>query len=200
MRQWIRRWTPTEDSLRAHPSLRWLGPLLRRPWLWHLSRRRVALGAGIGVFFGFLIPVAQILGATLFAVLLRANLPVAAASTLVSNPLTYAPIFVLAYQTGSAVLGERVDEKVADALADATEAPAEKTGGWIDRASAIGKPMFLGLAIFAVIGGVFTWALVHVLWTVGVWTKTAAAQARHGRAVTGNTAPSPRTVLAYGRG
>lgn len=171
MRQWIRRWTPTEVSLRAHPSVRWMGPLLRRPWLWHMNRRRVALGAGIGVFFGFLIPVAQILGATLFALLLRANLPVAAVSTLVSNPLTYAPIFVLAYKTGAAVLGERVDEAAAEALAEAAESPIEATHGWVDRAAAIGKPMLVGLAIFAVVGGVSAWALVHVLWTFGVWTK-----------------------------
>ena len=34
-------------------------PLLRRPWLWHFDRRNVALGAFIGVSFGFLIPVLQ---------------------------------------------------------------------------------------------------------------------------------------------
>jgi uncharacterized protein len=136
-----------------------------------MNRRRVAAGVGIGVFFGFMIPVAQILGAALFAVLLRANLPVAAVSTLVSNPLTYAPIFVLAYKTGAAVLGERVDEGAAEALVEAVESPIETSNGWVDRAMAIGKPMFLGLAIFAVVGGLGAWALVHLLWTVGVWAK-----------------------------
>ena len=53
MRDWIRAKLPTEETLKAHPGLRWMGPLLRRPWLWHLNRRRVAMGAGIGVFFGF---------------------------------------------------------------------------------------------------------------------------------------------------
>lgn len=170
MRHWIRRRLPTEETLRAHPSLRWMGPLLRRPWLWHLNRRRVAVGAGIGVFFGFLIPVAQILGAAFFAILLRANLPVAAVSTLVSNPLTYAPIFVLAYQTGAALLGEPVRPAAAEALADAVEAEAPDVH-WIDRAKAVGKPLFLGLAVFAVVGGVTAWALVHLLWTAGVWLK-----------------------------
>jgi uncharacterized protein len=171
MRQWFRRVTPTEETLRAHPSLRWLGPLLRRPWLWHLNRRRVALGAGIGVFFGFLIPVAQIAGAAVFAILLRANLPVAAVSTLVSNPFTYAPIFVLAYQAGGAVLGEEVRPEAAEALVAAVENPDEHSNGWVARAKAIGKPLFVGLAIFAVIGGVAAWALVHLLWTIGVWLK-----------------------------
>jgi len=53
MRDWIKHRIPTEQTLTAHPSLRWMRPLLRRPWLWQLNRRRVALGAGIGVFFGF---------------------------------------------------------------------------------------------------------------------------------------------------
>jgi uncharacterized protein (DUF2062 family) len=177
VRHWIRDRLPTEETLRAHPGLRWMGPLLRRPWLWQLSRRRVALGAGIGVFFGFLIPVLQIAGAALFAVLLRANLPVAAAATLVSNPLTYAPIFVLAYQTGAALLDEPVDERAADALAEAVEADSNSPS-WIDRARRIGKPLFLGLTVFAVIGGVVTWALVHLLWT---WATLARRRGRRRR-------------------
>lgn len=165
MRHWIRGKLPNEDTLRAHPGLRWMGPLLRRPWLWQLTRRRVALGAGIGVFFGFLIPVLQIAGAALFALVLRANLPVAAFSTLVSNPFTYAPIGVLAYQTGSWILGQEVQP-------DATESLDASAGtGWTERAKAIGRPLFLGLAVFAVVGGVGTWALVHLGWTIAVWLK-----------------------------
>lgn len=171
MRSWIKRWTPTEDKLRAHPSLRWMGPLLRRPWLWQLTRRRVALGAGIGVFFGLLIPVLQIAGAAVFAILLRANLPVAAAATLVSNPLTYAPIFVLAYKTGASLLGEAVDPGVAEALVEAGGDHGDDRPGWMERAKDIGKPLFAGLAVFAVCGGLAAWGVVHGLWTLGVWLK-----------------------------
>jgi uncharacterized protein (DUF2062 family) len=169
MRQFIRKWIPSEERVRAHPSLRWMAPLLRRPWLWHLSRRSVALGAGLGVFFGFLIPVLQILGAAIFAVLLRANLPVAAAATLVSNPLTYAPIFVLAYRTGAVLLGEPVEPAQAHAWVGAAD--AEDDGSWVERAKAIGKPLFLGLAVFAVVGGLLAWAAVHLLWTLAVWWR-----------------------------
>ncbi|MGF1644162.1 MAG: DUF2062 domain-containing protein [Thiotrichales bacterium] len=171
MRHWLRRYMPTEETLRAHPSLRWLGPLLRRPWLWHLNRRRVALGAGIGVFFGFMIPVAQIFGAALLALMLRANLPVAAMSTLVSNPFTYAPIFVLAYRTGAYLLGERVDPRTEEVLAESIETPDIPDSRWYERVASVGKPLFVGLAVFGVIGGVIAWASVHVLWTLGVWIK-----------------------------
>lgn len=173
MRDWIRRKLPDEDTLKAHPGLRWLGPLLRRPWLWHLSRRSVALGAGVGVFFGFLTPILQIAGAAVFALVLRANLPVAAFATLVSNPLTYAPIGVAAYETGSWILGQEARADDAEHLArsastDSVDGPGK---GWIERAKAIGKPLFLGLAVFAVIGGFAAWLLVHLAWTVGVRMK-----------------------------
>lgn len=171
MRNWLRGRIPTEATLSAHPSLRWMRPLLRRPWLWQLNRRRVALGAGIGVFFGFMVPVLQIAGAALFAVVLRANLPVAAVSTLVSNPFTYAPIGLLAYQTGAALLGATVEPAAAQALTDAVDTGSVDGPGWMDRAKAIGKPLFLGLAVFAVVGGLAAWALVHLVWTVGVWLK-----------------------------
>jgi uncharacterized protein (DUF2062 family) len=189
MRSWIQRWLPSEESLKAHPRLRWMGPLLRRPWLWQLSRHRVALGAGIGVFFGFLIPVLQIVVAAVFAVLLRANLPVAVIATLVTNPLTFAPVFVAAYRTGSSMLDEAVLPAAAAALADpatalaeATDAPPAERAGWIERARAIGKPLFLGLAVFAVVGGALTWLVVHLAWTVGVWLRRRRRRRRRVRA------------------
>lgn len=171
MRHWIRHRLPTEETLKAHPSLRWMGPLLRRPWLWQLNRRSVALGAGIGVFFGFMVPVLQIAGAAVFAMLLRANLPVAAFSTLVSNPVTYAPIGLLAYQAGAALLGEPVLPEAVQALDEVDELPPIAQAGWFDKLQSIGKPLMLGLSVFAVIGGVGTWALVHLTWTLGVQMK-----------------------------
>lgn len=183
MRDWIRRKLPTEESLKAHPSLRVLGPLLRRPWLWHLNRRRVALGAGIGVFFGFMLPVLQIAGAALLALVLRANLPVAVFATLVSNPLTYAPIGLLAYQTGAAILGKPVAAADVQAVSEAAQAVTpggHEAPGWMDRVAAIGKPLMLGLAVFAVVGGVATWALVHLAWTIGVWVKRRRRRRRPG--------------------
>jgi len=168
VRKWLRDRLPKPEQLQAKRSLRWLGPLLRRPWLWQLTRRRVALGAAIGVFFGFVIPVLQIALSAVFAVLLRANLPVAAVSTLVSNPFTYAPIFVLAYRTGSAILGQKVDEAQLAALEQEDGDETAKPMSWPERAAAIGKPFFLGLLIFATIGAVTTWLLVNLIWMLAV--------------------------------
>lgn len=167
MREWIQRRIPTEESLRAKPGLRWLGPLLRRRWLWHLNRRTVSIGVGVGVFFGFLIPIMQIAGAALFALLLRANLPVAAVSTLVSNPFTYVPIGLMAYKTGMALLGETVDPQALEVLGSGSGGGAggQDEGSWTDVIAEVGKPLFLGLAVFAVVGGLSSGVLVYLIWT-----------------------------------
>jgi uncharacterized protein (DUF2062 family) len=116
------------------------------------------------VFFGFLVPVAQILFSALFALVLRANLPVAVVATLVSNPLTYGPIFVLAYRTGSTLLGEAPDAAREAVVEKEAQAPLDDPQTWAERFGAIGKPLALGLGVFAVTGGIVTWVLVNLLW------------------------------------
>jgi uncharacterized protein (DUF2062 family) len=176
VRRWFRRWRlPSAEEVQSYRSLRWLGPLLRRPWLWHLDRRSVAVGAAIGVFFGFMIPVLQIVFSALFALLLRANLPVAAVATLVSNPFTYAPIGVLAYRTGSALLGEP--------MAPAEEAAIERSGedmpitpeSWAERVAALGKPLILGLAVFAAAGALLAWLAVNLVWFIALRLRRGGA-------------------------
>lgn len=162
------RWLPTRESLRANRSLRWLGPLLDRPWLWQMNRRGVAAGAGIGVFFGLLVPVLRIPLAAVFALLLRANLPVAAASTLVSNPLTYAPIFVAAYRVGAYLLGDIPDEGRAAVIETQVEHAQVLAPGWWQRFAAVGKPMMLGLALFAAVGGLAAYFATLLGWRVAV--------------------------------
>ena len=56
----LREWLPSVEAIRANRRLRWLGPALRHPRLWHMSRRGLALGMALGFFFGLLLPLAQI--------------------------------------------------------------------------------------------------------------------------------------------
>ncbi len=127
------------------------------------------------MFFGFLIPLGQILASALVALVLRANLPVAAVATLVSNPLTYAPIFVLAYRTGSMLLGEAPDAAQEAAVEKQAQAPlVDDLQTWAERFGAVGKPLALGLGVFAVIGGIVTWLLVNLLWLLAARLRRRA--------------------------
>ena len=101
MRETLRRLLPDPERLRSNRWLRWLAPAMQDPRLWRLTRRGVALG----MFFGLLIPIAQIPLSAAAAIVLRANLPTAVASPLVSNPVTYAPLYYAAYRIRRPILG-----------------------------------------------------------------------------------------------
>ena len=101
----LRAMIPTRAQIRDNRWLRWLSPWLRKPRLWRWSRRGVAMGVALGIFFGLLVPVAQIPLSVGAAVLMRANVPAAAASTLVTNPLTFGPLYYVAYQLGHRITG-----------------------------------------------------------------------------------------------
>lgn len=167
-RQRLRRYLPTPETARANRALRWLGPLLERPRLWHLNRRSVALGVAVGLFFGLLIPVAQILFAGAAAVLVRANLPVAVFSTLITNPFTFAPIYALAYQVGAMVIGEPAAASNAEAIAGSAAHVQPLLERWLEWLGGIGRPLVAGLAIFAVLGALLGYLGVHVLWRLAV--------------------------------
>ncbi len=166
-----RRWLPSQQALQSNRWLRLIGPALQHPRLWHLNRRGVALGLALGVFFGLLVPIAQIPLAGGAAVLLRANVPMAVASTLVTNPVTFGPVYYAAWRTGSAILG--VDGVSAQQPGQQSAQPAAlPAGSWWERAwqriQQAGKPLLLGLAIFATCFGLLGYLLVTLLWRIKV--------------------------------
>lgn len=163
--QRFRKYLPTREALLGNRWMRWFPAFLHHPRLWHWSRRGVALGVGIGLFFGLIIPTAQIPFSAVAAALLRANLPAAAASTLVSNPITTPPIYYAAYRIGDAILG--VDKR-ADLAPVSTDKPDI---GLLDHLMHIGPSLLLGLAIFASLAGIASYVLISVCWYVSVMRK-----------------------------
>lgn len=157
----LKRLLPTPDSVRQNRWLRWMGPVIQHPRLWHFSRKGISAGLAIGIFFGLLIPFAQIPFSAALAVVLRANLPVAMASTLVTNPVTFGPVYYAAYQLGKWVLGEPA---VPDEAVPPMEVPPEAVEGGsegllaslqavFEYATTVGKPLVVGLAILAILCG-----------------------------------------------
>tara|TARA_B100001094_G_C18110211_1_gene760720 strand:- start:743 stop:1309 length:567 start_codon:yes stop_codon:yes gene_type:complete len=182
----LKKLLPKKDSISSNWLLKWMGPTLLHPQLWHLSRRGVALGVGLGIFFGFLIPLAQIPVAALSATLLRANVPTAIASTLVTNPVTFAPIYVIAYKLGNKLLGQKLDPKSLEQVAkgvtpqeNTPETESSDNNSSIQKILNVSKPLALGLAIFAVVGSLTTYALILWFWWVWVKLKRYKRKSRH---------------------
>lgn len=168
----LRARIPTREQISRNRWLAWLGPWLHQPKLWHWSRRGVAMGVALGVFFGLLIPVAQIPLSVAAAVLLRANVPAAVASTLVSNPLTFAPIYYGAYRLGAWVTGEKAQPKDIEVIG-AQE--IENTLSLWQRIAALGKPLVVGLCITAVLMGLLSYGLISLMWR---WRTVAKRRGR----------------------
>lgn len=166
----MRRFLPTVDEVRNYRFVRWLGPRVHEPHLWRLRRRSVARGVAIGVFFGFLIPIAQIPAAAAIAFLLRANLWATAASTLVTNPLTFGPVYYAAYRLGAWLLGapDAGGEEVVGAV---VSSGAEGFAAWWERFASVGKPLFLGLSVAAVAGSVLAYFGTLLVWRIAVTLK-----------------------------
>ncbi|MEJ7136929.1 DUF2062 domain-containing protein [Amphibiibacter pelophylacis] len=162
-----RAWIPTPEQIRRNRWLRWLGPLLDRPELWRWSRHGVALGVSLGIFFGLLIPVAQIPLSVGASVVLRANVPAAAASTLVSNPITFAPLYYLAWRLGQRLTGGHDASPPAlpdGAAAKSGSEPDPTEQGWSQRLRRVGVPLVAGLSVLATLGGLLSYGLVSLVW------------------------------------
>jgi uncharacterized protein (DUF2062 family) len=168
----LRRFLPTAESVRGNRWVGWIGPALHHPRLWHLNRRGVALGMAIGVFFAFLIPVAQIPFAAAAAVWLRGNLVAAVGSTMITNPFTIAPIYLLAYRLGALIVGEG-DVPVDTTLAQVAEQASSIMVTWSDKFLAVGKQLVVGLSLMAVVGAFCTYFGV-----LGVWRLFVVAEWR----------------------
>lgn len=165
----LRRHLPTRSQLATNRWLRWLSPYLHHPRLWHWSRRGVAIGVAIGVFFGLLIPVAQIPIAATAAIILRANVPAAIASTLVTNPATFAPIYYAAYHTGAWIIGE-AEHSAETKAAKADRLAQDKVSFW-QRVGALGSALLIGLLLFATLAGLIAYGVITLGWRIWVWWR-----------------------------
>ncbi|MEE4155398.1 MAG: DUF2062 domain-containing protein [Erythrobacter sp.] len=96
---------PSREEMAAN---RYLAPIAHRflsPELWRFTRRSVPRGVALGLFAAFIIPIGQIFLAAFLALPMRANVPVAALVTFVTNPLTFPAWFYVANRVGEFTLG-----------------------------------------------------------------------------------------------
>lgn len=156
---------PSREALESN---RWLRPVAHRlaePGLWHMRAEAIARGVAIGMFWAFVIPFAQIIFAAAHCVWWRGNIPTAAAITFITNPFTVGGWLYLAYQVGTAVLPARLEQHGGVAAAEGVMA-------WVQ---SIGLPAVVGMGLFAVVGSVGGYLLVHLV--SAVWRRWRMRQA-----------------------
>ncbi|WP_245858581.1 DUF2062 domain-containing protein [Sphingomonas guangdongensis] len=165
---------PTRESLEGN---RWLRPVAHRvlaPALWRFTRRSVPRGVALGMVTGILVPMGQIPASAVFALPLRANIPAAALTTFITNPLTTPPLWVAAYWVGRKLL--RLDAAVPGSpLANKVAANM----GWIQWLYAeAGPALAVGLLTVTVVGAIVGYAAAALGWRLWIARKWARRHAR----------------------
>lgn len=159
---WIRRNSPRREELLES---RWIKPFAHRvshSHLWRFTRTSVPRGVALGLFVGIflLIPGIQIVGVALLALPVRANIPIGAAMTFLSNPATTPFILASSVWIGNWTFGLHADITTFKALW-AKKAAMTEWAQWFlsDTAPAMLAGLFIISALAAAIG--------YVLATVG---------------------------------
>jgi hypothetical protein len=172
-KKYFKKMLPSHESIRQN---RWISPFgmwLQHHNLWHLHRRSVSGGVAVGMFCGLIPGPFQMLGAALFAVLFRVNLPVAMFTTFYTNPFTIVPLYWLAYQLGALVTGH--GHHVSDTR---FVLPEMDWSNWftviVDWMVSLGKPFAIGLPLLAVLLAILGYVVVRLGWRIWVmrqWYK-----------------------------
>lgn len=131
--RWLTRHLPTRETIHHYRLLRPFAAQLSQPALWRLTHRSVPRAAALGLFVAVLIPVMHTAIAALLAIPTRANIAVAAAVTLVVNPLTIPPIYYAAYRLGAWELHH--DRLIDPAAAERVSGELGRMLFWIHEAS-----------------------------------------------------------------
>ncbi|QGN56265.1 DUF2062 domain-containing protein [Novosphingobium sp. Gsoil 351] len=140
---------------------RWIPARVLESQLWRFTRRSVPRGVALGLLVGILLPVAQIIFAAILSFPTRANVPVAALTTFVTNPFTTPFIWAASYQVGAWLL--RIDAAVAGGPIDHLFQITDLWSG-IQWLTSEGKVLALGLVAVAVVAAAAGYLLTSLVW------------------------------------
>lgn len=174
--RWLRRHIPTRETVHHHRVLRPFARHLSDPALWRLTNRSVPRAVALGLGVGVIIPIMHVFVAALLAIPSRANVAIAAACTLIINPLTIPPMYYAAYRIGS---WELHHESVVLNPGTAQQVSGElgRLLFWIHEASG---SIALGIVTIAGAAAVLGYGIAAIGWRLWVSSKWRARRvARH---------------------
>ncbi|PWL26478.1 MAG: DUF2062 domain-containing protein [Altererythrobacter sp. XM-24bin4] len=161
------------DKLKSHfpdreelASNRYLAPIAHRflsPELWRFTRRSVPRGVALGLFAAFIVPIGQIFLAAFLALPFRANMPLAAAVTFVTNPFTLPFWLVIANRVGNFTLA--ID---AATTGVATEGMAADQFAWLAEFWQLAGVTAFGFVVLAVVSAAMGYLIAGRTWRVMV--------------------------------
>ncbi|MEE4538633.1 MAG: DUF2062 domain-containing protein [Erythrobacter sp.] len=162
----LRKYTPTREGMANNRFLKPIAHRFLTPELWRFTRRSVPRGVALGLFAAFIIPLGQVFLAAFLALPARANVPLAAAVTFVTNPFTIAFWALIANRVGQFMLK-------LDAAAEEYGAPRIDPSTWqtiIDVFETAGVTV-VGFGVLAVLSSSVGYLVASAVWRIIVARK-----------------------------
>ena len=132
--------------------------LLQDSRLWGVRRKTVVPAFGIGLFIAFMPIPGHTVIAIIIALILRINIPIAAITTWVSNPLTIGPMCYFGYRLGLALLNQPLQKF-----------DFQISWTWFSETFInIWQPMLLGCLILGVAAAILGYIILDLLWKISI--------------------------------
>lgn len=160
----IRKYMPKREEMAENRFLKPIAHQFLSPELWRFTRRSVPRGVALGLFAAFIVPLGQIFLAAFMALPARANVPLAALVTFVTNPFTLPFWLVVANKLGRVMLN--IDASMgtgAGQLAHESGVLAQ----WLE----VGGVTAFGFLVLAVFSAATGYLLSGVVWRIVVARK-----------------------------
>jgi uncharacterized protein (DUF2062 family) len=167
----IRKYTPTREEMARN---KFLAPIAHRflsPGLWRFNRRSVPRGVALGIFAGFIIPVGQIFLAAFLALPAKANVPLSALVTFITNPFTFPFWAVVANRVGSFIL--KIDRAATGGAAE-SEMASGRWSWFLEMFEGVGVTVLVtifGFIILAIVGAAIGYLVASFVWRFKVARK-----------------------------
>jgi uncharacterized protein (DUF2062 family) len=173
---WFRRNMPTREQMERNRYIRPFAHRVLRSELWRFTRRSVPRGVALGMLVGVIVPFAQIFFAALLSVTVRANVPIAAVTTFVTNPITTPMIWIAAYWIGSWLLRVDAATIVAPVNTAIEETDLQRALEWLTGAGIVTA---FGLVVIAIVSAALSYLISGWIWRW--WTARKWKRRRHRR-------------------
>jgi len=145
---------PSPATIRKIKALHLLGDWVYASNLWHINRYSASMAFFVGLFVAFMPIPGQTIIAAVLAVLLSCNLPLSVGLVFITNPLTMAPIFFMAYEVGAMIINVPVKDIA-----------FELSFIWLGTSlEHIWKPFLLGCLLCGLFFGCLGYFVINQLW------------------------------------
>jgi uncharacterized protein (DUF2062 family) len=174
---WARRNMPTREQMEGNRFIRPFAHRVLRSELWRFTRRSVPRGVALGLLVGIIVPFAQILFAALLSAPVRANVPLAALMTFVTNPFTTPLLWVVASWVGSWLLRIDAATIVAPVNTAMEQTDLQQALVWLTQK---GIETAFGLVVIAVVAAALSYLISGWTWrgmTARKWARRRARRA-----------------------